>query len=94
MQTIYSAILDAQTTINFANNGFLKVNDTEALLDFAEAYTIFKKVENKPAMLVCMNNIGVIHFKERRYEDAAKTFKDAIKLSKELRIHSDGRGYV
>ena len=35
VQTIYEAILDAQTTLNFANNGFLKVNDTEALLDFA-----------------------------------------------------------
>lgn len=28
INTIYEAIKEAKTTLNFANNGFLKVNDT------------------------------------------------------------------
>ena len=47
INTIYAAIREAKTTLNFANNGFLKMNDTEALLDFAEAYTLFKKAKNR-----------------------------------------------
>ncbi len=71
INTIYATIKEAKTTLNFANNGFLKVNDTEALLDFAEAYTLFKKANNRFAMVTCMNNIGVIHFREKRYDLAA-----------------------
>lgn len=89
INTIYKTIKEAKTTLNFANNGFLKVNDTEALLDFAEAYTLFKKANNRFAMVTCMNNIGVIHFREGRYDLAADSFSETIVLNAEILAYDE-----
>lgn len=63
------------TTKRFASNNLFEKNDALAIMDYAEAHTVFEN--NKKAQGICMTNIGHIYYRHKDYEKAANSYKEA-----------------
>lgn len=91
MAQLYDAIFEMKTTINVTNQAFNTDNESVALLDYAKAYTVFEQVKNLRYMGIIMNNIGVLHFRSKRYAMAANAFQESIELFKQTRSEETTR---
>ena len=47
---------------NIANDSVKEGSEYRAMLDYAEAYHIFKEFDNQPNMYTCLSNMGAIKF--------------------------------
>jgi hypothetical protein len=84
IKTLYESFDNLTTTIRFTNNAFNAGSDARALLNFAEAYQLFSGVNNLKAMGICLNNMGNIHYRNKRYNEACIDYKESIRLAKKL----------
>ncbi len=62
------------------SNDFLNKSDALAIIDIAEACTIFDS-KKYAAAAVCYNNIGNLYYKNKKYNLAAENFLSAYILS-------------
>lgn len=84
VHALYDSFSNLSLTFNFANNALTqKDNETLSLLSYADSYQMFKG-KNEKATGICMNNIGNIHYRARRYNEAANAYKEAIKIAENL----------
>lgn len=84
IHALYESFSSLSLTFNFANNVLgQKDNETMALLSYADSYQNFKG-KNEKAMGICMNNIGNIHYRAKRYNEAAKAYEEAIQIGKKM----------
>ena len=65
-------------TRRFEINDFLQKEDAEAIMDLAQASSIFKQSKNQKALGICYNNIANIQYKNAQYHEAANNFSKAI----------------
>jgi hypothetical protein len=56
------------TTQRFSNDDFLDKSDAMAIIDLAEACSIFKSSKNNKAAGICYNNIANFAYKAQKYE--------------------------
>ncbi|CAI2381411.1 unnamed protein product [Moneuplotes crassus] len=78
-QKMFEVFSELITTKKFTSNTILKNNDAIAIMEYAEAYTVFK--DNKKVQGICMTNIGHIYQKLKDYDEAAKRYREAADLS-------------
>eukprot|EP01022_Parablepharisma_sp_SALTPOND_P020888 TRINITY_DN3926_c0_g1_i1.p5 TRINITY_DN3926_c0_g1~~TRINITY_DN3926_c0_g1_i1.p5 ORF type:complete len:197 (-),score=20.41 TRINITY_DN3926_c0_g1_i1:3265-3855(-) len=84
IHVLYDSFSTLSMTFNFASNALAqKDNETLALLSYADSYQMFKG-KNEKATGICMNNIGNIHYRARRYNEAAKAYEEAIQIAKKM----------
>jgi len=84
IRALYDSFSNLSLTFNFANNALTqKDNETLSLLSYADSYQMFKG-KNEKATGICMNNIGNIHYRAKRYNEAANAYKEAIKIAENL----------
>jgi hypothetical protein len=72
---VYESISELMTTRRFANNHFIQLEDSIAIMEFADAYTVLN--DNERAKGICLTNIAHINFKNKNYEKAAASYKNA-----------------
>ena len=60
LKKLFQELLD---TRRFEINDFLQKEDAEAIMDLAQASSIFKKSKNQKALGICYNNIANIQYK-------------------------------
>jgi tetratricopeptide (TPR) repeat protein len=75
LKKLFQELLD---TRRFEINDFLQKEDSEAIMDLAQAASIFKKSKNNKALGLCYNNIANIQYKNAQYHEAAQNFRKAI----------------
>ncbi|MDR3547475.1 MAG: tetratricopeptide repeat protein [Candidatus Pacebacteria bacterium] len=81
IHALYDSFSNLSMTFNFASNALSqKNNETLALLNYADSYQMFKG-KNEKAMGICMNNIGNIHYRAKRYDEAAKAYEEAVNIA-------------
>ena len=68
LKKLFQELLD---TRRFEINDFLEKGDSEAIMDLAQAASIFKKSKNLKALGICYNNIANIQYKNAQYNEAA-----------------------
>jgi len=59
--------------------------DSEAIMNYAQALTLFLEFRNMERAGICYNNIGVIHLKNYRYQEAIACFAKAFELAQTLK---------
>lgn len=70
----------------FSSNFFLSMilcilkreNDSIALINYAEALKLYRDMDNKKAMGTILFNMGSIHLKNKRFQEAIISYKDSI----------------
>ena len=72
MYEVFSELITAK---RFTSNSIFQNNDAVAIMDYAEAHTVFS--DNKKAQGICMTNIGHIYYRHKDYLKAAKSYEDA-----------------
>jgi hypothetical protein len=75
LKTMFQELLD---TRRFEINDFLKKSDSSAIMDLAQAASIFRKSNNYKALGICYNNIANVQYKNAHYNEASLNFKKAI----------------
>ena len=83
IRELYKAFNKLSSTLKFESNTFVG-NDTQSLLEYAEACEIFQEVGNIKAMGICHNNMGNIHYRNKRYREAVEAYTGAVKLAIQL----------
>ena len=81
LKKLFQELLD---TRRFEINDFLQKNDSEAIMDLAQAASIFKKSKNYKALGICYNNIANIQYKNAQYNEAATNFTKALSAVEKL----------
>lgn len=81
VKELYLACSELLVARRFSKNNINK-NDALAIMDFADAYSVLNK--NEQAKGICLTNIANIHFRNRKYSKAAKSYKDAANWAKIL----------
>ena len=73
---LYESFNELIKTKKFENNDFMDKPDALAIIDLAEACTMFYEDEpiNYKAAGICYNNIGNIQYKIGNYDQAADNF--------------------
>ena len=64
-------------TINIANTTIKEGEEAKAILNFNEAYHIFKDFNNERQMSVCISNIGGLRMQIKSYRWAAVAYAQA-----------------
>lgn len=72
---MYEMFAELITTKKFTSNKIFQNNDAIAIMDYAEAYTVFS--DNKKAQGICLNNIGHIYHRLQDFNKAYKSYSDA-----------------
>ena len=75
---MFESFSELLITRKFAQNEINK-NDAIAIMDFANAYTVLN--DNEQAKGICLTNIAHIHFNNKNYSKAAKSYKEAADLA-------------
>jgi len=78
-QKMFEAFTELVTAKKFTSNTIFKNIDAVAIMEYAEAYTVFNG--NKKVQGICMTNIGHIYHKQKDYEKAAKSYNEAAECS-------------
>ena len=80
IEKLYDSIRKLLSNRRILNNEFLNKPDALAVIDIAEACTLFDG-KSYAAAAVCYNNIGNIQYKNERFNLAADNFLSAYILS-------------
>lgn len=74
----------------------LKLNDpsqfrqeTNALMNYAQALNLFRDFRNKKAMELCYRELGNIHFRCERFQEAALSYYNSYRLAKQIEGFSE-----
>ncbi|CAG9310661.1 unnamed protein product [Blepharisma stoltei] len=59
-------------------------HETNAMMNYAQALNLFSKFRNKKAMELCYRELGNIHFRSERYQDAALSYYNSYRIAKQI----------
>lgn len=77
---VYKSFTTIRGSFDQALKAFKSGNSTEALLKYSQALTLYKKVNNYNIAGIICNNIGNIHLKLNRVDEAIEKYKEAIEM--------------
>ena len=87
--SMYESFSELITAKRFAANNFYKNNDALAIMDYAEAHTVFE--QNKKIQGIWLNNIGHIYHKNKDYDKASKSYRSSASCALDL-INENSEG--
>ena len=75
---LYRSFQEVIRTKKFENNDFMEKEDALAVIDLAEACSMFQAQKHFKASGICFNNIGNLQFKSNKFDKAAENFRQAV----------------
>ncbi|CAD8103406.1 unnamed protein product [Paramecium primaurelia] len=78
MILLLRSVYDFIGIVKIANEAFIQGNDGQAVIGYAVANQFYLENGNKLGAGVIQNNMGVIHIRNRRFQEAIFCFKEAI----------------
>lgn len=77
---LYQAFSNLTKTIKVARNSLYEGDDNQALIGYHEVAQIFRTLDNKQKLGMCMNNLGCIYLKKDSFETANEYLDSSIKI--------------
>lgn len=81
---VYSSFLLLKKSFDEAFDAFKSGNQTESLLKYSMALSLYKKVNNYGLAGIICNNIGNIHLNSGKIEEAIRMYEQAIHYAEKL----------
>lgn len=81
---LYTVFTKLKIVLKFGKKTYFS-EDSEAIMNYAQALTLFLEFRNMERAGICYNNIGVIHLKNYRYQEAIACFAKAYELAQTLK---------
>lgn len=75
---LYNSFTKLKYIMKYANKEFLSGNDAQALINYANALNLYLELNHKEGVGITYNNIGNIHFKNERFEEAISCYRLAV----------------
>ena len=64
--------------LKYAKDGYHSLNDAQSLMNYAQALKIYQELDNKKGQGIIHNNIGNLHMKNNRIEEALQEYNQAV----------------
>ena len=77
---LYQSFSKLKFVMKYANAEFFSGNDAQALINYSNALKLYEEINNKDGVGMTYNNIGNIHLKNKRYEEAIIYYKKAVEV--------------
>ena len=77
---LYQSFSKLKFVMKYANAEFFSGNDAQALINYSNALQLYEEINNKDGIGMTYNNIGNIHLKNKRFEDAIDYYKKAVEI--------------
>lgn len=84
MRVLYQSINSFVDLFQKANDAFITGNESEALIIYSKAYLFYQAFGNESAIGVVKNNMGNIHYKQKRYQEGFLAFSDSVQIIQQL----------
>lgn len=78
MKILFATVTQVFQTIQFANEAYFSGDSASSLMHWAEAALLFSKTDSKRALGTSLKNIGNIHLKERRFDEAIEYLRQSV----------------
>lgn len=77
---LYQSFSKLKFLMKYANAEFFSGNDAQALINYSNALKLYEEINNTEGIGMTYNNIGNIHLKNKRYEEAINYYRKAVEL--------------
>jgi len=77
---LYQSFSKLKFVMKYANAEFFSGNDAQALINYSNALKLYEEINNKDGIGMTYNNIGNIHLKNKRYEEAIEYYRKAVQV--------------
>ena len=64
--------------MKYAKEGYNSSNDAQALMNYAQSLKIFEELKNKRGQGIIHNNLGNLHMKNERIDEALDAYFKAV----------------
>ena len=85
---LYTVFTKLKIVLKFGKKSYF-TEDSEALMNYAQALTLFLEFRNMERAGTCYNNMGVIHLRNHRYQEAIACFAKAYELAQNMKINPE-----
>lgn len=81
---LYTVFTKLKIVLRFGKSHYFS-EDSEAVMNYAQALTLFLEYRNMEGAGICYNNLGIIHYRNLRYQEAAECFEKALRAAESLK---------
>lgn len=85
---LYTVFNKLKIVLRFGKSQYF-TEDSEAIMNYAQALGLFLEFKNMEGVGVCYNNLGIIHYKNQRYHEAIECFAKALEAAESLKNRED-----
>ncbi|CAG9333893.1 unnamed protein product [Blepharisma stoltei] len=83
LTSLYSVFGKLKVVLRFREKVYFS-EESRAVMNYAQALALFNEFRNIKGAGICYNNLGTIHFKNKRYYQAAECFAKALECAEML----------
>lgn len=80
MTQLYQSFSKLKFVMKYANAEFFCGNDAQALMNYSNALKLYEEINNNDGIGMIYNNIGNIHLKNKRFEEAIFYYRKAVHM--------------
>lgn len=80
---LYTVFAKLKIVLRFGKSIYF-AEDSEAIMNYAQALALFLEFRNMEGVGVCYNNLGIIHYKNNRYHEAIECFAKALEAAESM----------
>lgn len=77
---LYQSFSKLKFVMKYANAEFFSGNDAQALINYSNALKLYEEINNQDGIGMTYNNIGNIHLKNKRYDEAVEFYRKAVNV--------------
>ena len=85
---LYTVFTKLKIVLRFGKSKYF-TEDSEAIMNYAQALALFLEFRNMEGVGVCYNNLGIIHYKNHRFHEAIECFAKALEAAQTLTNQHD-----
>jgi tetratricopeptide (TPR) repeat protein len=77
---LYRTFIKLKDVVKYAKEGYFSTNDAQALMNYSQALKIYEEIGNKRGQGIIHNNIGNLHLRNDRLDEAVMAYSKAEEL--------------
>jgi hypothetical protein len=89
MGILCNSVYGLITQLRFIGDAFIHQsnNNAVALVNYADTCDMFEKAGNLYSKGICLNNIGNIHYMNKKYDFAVRSYSEAVTIALQLQAY-------
>lgn len=88
LTSLYSVFAKLKIVLRFREKVYFS-EESRAIMNYAQALALFNEFKNTKGAGICYNNLGIIHFKNKRYFQAVECYAKALESAEILNQSND-----